>query len=262
MGHRSSERVLGAELLNQGSYTLYLVGVLPKAMQVFSPIKTFSTPANAALHQTCGSLPTARWKFLFCRFKCKLFHYMWEWISFCMLLLWTAYSWWALVMNLGMVTLKEKHIVQATRKIYYCSVAKLCPALCNAMDCSMSGSSVLHYFPGVCSNSCPLSWWCYLTISSSAIPFSFCLQSFPASGSFPMSQFFSSCGQPIVASASALPMHIQGWFLLGLTGLISLQSKGLSRVFSSIIIWKHQFFGVQPSLWTSSHICTWLLEKS
>ena len=202
MGHRSSERVLGAELLNQGSYTLYLVGVLPKAMQVFSPIKTFSTPANAALHQTCGSLPTARWKFLFCRFKCKLFHYMWEWISFCTLLLWTAYSWWALVMNLGMVTLKEKHIVQATRKIYYCSVAKLCPALCSAMDCSMSGSSVLHYFPGVCSNSCPLSRWCYLTISSSATPF-FCLQSFPASGAFPMTWLFASGGQSIGTSAIA-----------------------------------------------------------
>ena len=165
-------------------------------------------------------------------------------------------------MDLGMVTLKEKHIVQATRQIYYCSVAKLCPTLCIAMDCSTSGSSVLHCFPGVCSNSCPLSWWCYLTISSSAIPFSFYLQFFPASGSFPMSWFFSSGGQPIVASASALPMNIQGWFLLGLTGLISLQSKGLSRVFSSITIWKDQFFGVQPSLWTNSHICTWLLEKS
>ena len=164
-------------------------------------------------------------------------------------------------MDLGMVTLKEKHIVQATRQIYYCSVAKLCPTLCIAMDCSTSGSSVLHCFPGVCSNSCPLSWWCYLTFSSSAIPFSFYLQSFPASGSFPMSWFFSSGGQPIVASASALPMNIQGWFLLGLTGLISLQSKGLSRVFSSITIWKDQFFGVQPSLWTNSHICTWLLEK-
>ena len=249
MGHCGSERVLGAELLNQGSHTLSLVVVSPKAMQVYSPIEMFSTPANIALHQTCGSLPNARRKILFCCFKCKLFHYMWEWVSFCMLLLWTAYSWWALVMNLGMVTLKEKHIVQATRQIccYYCSIAKLCPILCNALDCSTSGSSVLYYFPGVCSNSRPLIWWCYLTISSSAIPFSFCLQSFPTSGSFSMSQFFSSGGQPIGASASALPMNIQGWFLLGLTGLISLQSKGLSRVFSSITILKHQFFGIQPS---------------
>ena len=88
--------------------------------------------------------------------------------------------------------------------------------------------------PGACSNLCPSSRWCHPTISSSVIPFS-CLQSFPASGSFPMSQFFESGGQGIGASASAsvLPMHIQGWFPLGLTDLISLQSKGVSRVFSS-----------------------------
>ena len=88
--------------------------------------------------------------------------------------------------------------------------------------------------PGACSNSCPLNLWCYPTISSSVIPFS-CLQSFPASGSFPMSQFFPSGGQSIgvSASASVLPMNIQDWFPLGLTGLISLQSKGLSKVFSN-----------------------------
>ena len=88
--------------------------------------------------------------------------------------------------------------------------------------------------PGVYSNSCPLSQWCHPTISSSVIPFSSCLQSFPASGSFPVSQFFTSGGQRIgvSASASVLPMNIQGWFPLELTGLISLQSKGLSRVFS------------------------------
>ena len=96
----------------------------------------------------------------------------------------------------------------------------------------------------VCSNSCPLSWWCYLTISYSAASFSSCLQSFPASASFPMSQFFTSDGQSIRASASAsvLPMNIQDWFPLRLTGLISLLSKPLSRVFSSIMIWKYQFF--------------------
>ena len=89
--------------------------------------------------------------------------------------------------------------------------------------------------PRVCSDSCPLSWWCHLTISSSVIPFSFCLQSFPASRSFLRSQFFTSGGQRIVASASAslLPMNSRGWFLLGLIGLISLQFKGLSSVFSS-----------------------------
>ena len=103
--------------------------------------------------------------------------------------------------------------------------------------------------PGVCLNSCPLSQWCYLTISSSVIPVSFGLQSFPASRSFAICWLFSSGGQSIGASASGsvLQMNIQGSFLLGLTGFMSLLSKGLSRVFSSITVWKHQFFGVQPS---------------
>ena len=93
--------------------------------------------------------------------------------------------------------------------------------------------------------------------------FSSCLQSFPASGSFPVSQLLASGTQSIGASASAsvLPMSIQSWFPSGLTGLISLQSKGLSRVFSSTTIQKHQLFGIQPSSWSNSHICTWLLEK-
>ena len=117
--------------------------------------------------------------------------------------------------------------------------------------------------PGVCSNSWPLSQWCYLTISSSVTPFSSCHHSFPASGSFPVSQLFVSHGQSIGASAlaSVLPVNIQGLFPLGLTGLIYLLSKGLSRVFSSTTIQKHQFFGVQPSLWSNSHIYTWLLGK-
>ena len=108
----------------------------------------------------------------------------------------------------------------------------------------------------VCSNSPPLSQLCYLTISSSPVPFFSCLQSFPASGSFLMSQLFTSGGQSIGASASAriLPMNIQGWFPLGLTGLISLQCKGLSRVFSSTTVQKHQFFSAQLSLWSNSHI--------
>ena len=113
---------------------------------------------------------------------------------------------------------------------------------------------------GACSNSCPLSQWCYPTLSSSVGPFSSSLQSFPASGSFLMSQLFTLCGQSIVASASVLSVNIQGWFPLRLTSLI-LQSKGLSRVFSSSTVWKHQFFRTQPSLWSSSHIHTWLLEK-
>ena len=103
--------------------------------------------------------------------------------------------------------------------------------------------------PGAYSNSCPWSWWWHPTISSSVIPFS-CLQSFPASGSFPMSQFFTLGGKSIgvSASASVLSMNIQGWFPLGLTSLISLQSKGLSRVFSNTTVQKHQFFGAQLSL--------------
>ena len=112
-------------------------------------------------------------------------------------------------------------------------------------------------------NSWPLSQWCLPTISSSVIPFSSCPQSLPASESFQMSQLFASGGQSIAASASAsvLPMNIQGWFPLGLTDLISLQSKGLSRVFSSTTVGKHQFFSTQPSLWSNSQICTLLLEK-
>ena len=117
--------------------------------------------------------------------------------------------------------------------------------------------------PGAYSNSCPYSQWCHLTISSSVIPFSSCFQSFPISGSFPMSQFFTSGGQSIGASASAsvLPMNIQDWFPLGLIGWISLQSKGLSRVFSNTTVQRHQFFGTQPSSQSNSHIHTWPLEK-
>ena len=116
--------------------------------------------------------------------------------------------------------------------------------------------------PRVCSNSCPSSRWYHPTITFSVVPFS-CVQSFPASGSFPMSKFFASSDQSIgvSASASVLPMNYQDWFLSGLTGLISLQSKGLSRVFSSTPVQKHQFFSTQLSLWSNSYIHTWLLEK-
>ena len=118
--------------------------------------------------------------------------------------------------------------------------------------------------PGIYSNSYPLSWWCHPVISSSVIPFSSDLQSFPASGSFPRSQFFASGGQKIEALAlvSVLPMNIQDWLPLGLTGLITLQSKGLSRVFSNITVQKHQFFCTQECkldwpLWKT--VC-WLLK--
>ena len=104
--------------------------------------------------------------------------------------------------------------------------------------------------PGAYSNSYPLSRWCHPTISSSVVLFSPCLQSFPALGSFPMSQFFASGGQSIGVSslASVLPMNIQDWFPLGWTGWISLQSKWLSRVFSNTTVQKHQIFGAQLSL--------------
>ena len=117
--------------------------------------------------------------------------------------------------------------------------------------------------PGVYSNSCPLIWWWHPTISSSVALFSACPQSFPASGSSPVSWLFASTGQSIGASASAsvLLMNIQGWFPLGLIGLISLQSKGLLRVFSNTTIQKYEFFDAQPSLQPNFHIHTWLVQK-
>ena len=117
--------------------------------------------------------------------------------------------------------------------------------------------------PRVYSNSCPSCRWCHPAISSSVVPFSSCPQSLPASGSFPMSQLFTSGGQSIVVSASAsvLPGDTQDWSPLGWTGWISLQSKGLSRVFSNTTVQKHQFFATQLSLQSNSHIHTWPLEK-
>ena len=124
-----------------------------------------------------------------------------------------------------------------------------CVQLCNPTDCSTPGLPVHHQLPEFTQNSCPLSWSCHPTISSSVVPFSSHLQSFPALGSFQMSQFFTSDGQSIgdSASASFLPMNIQDWFPLGWTGWI-LQSKGLSRVFSDTTVQKHQFFSAQLSL--------------
>ena len=113
------------------------------------------------------------------------------------------------------------------------------------------------------SNSCASSQWCHPTISSSVIRFSSCPQSFPASGSFPMSQLFAWGGQSIGVSASksVLPKNTQDWSPLGLTGWISLQSKGLSRIFSNTTVQKHQFFNAQLSSQSNSHIHTWPLEK-
>ena len=148
-------------------------------------------------------------------------------------------------------------------KYQFSSVAQSCPTLCNPMDCSPPGFPVLIHPEFAQTN----VYWVYMPSNHLIycpllllLPWVF---SFPASGSFPMNWLFASGGQSFGASASAevLPMNIQGWFPLGLIGLISLQSKGLSRVFSSTTIQKHQFFSSQPSLWYSSHIHTWLLAK-
>ena len=139
--------------------------------------------------------------------------------------------------------------------IQFSSVAQLCPTLCDPMDCSTPGFPVHHQLP-VLAQTNVHQVGDAIQPTHPFIPFFSCLQSFPASGSFPMSQFFAWGGQSIGASTSAsvLPMNIQDWFPLGLAGLISLQSKGLSRVFSNTTVQRHQFFGTQPTLWSSSLI--------
>ena len=138
--------------------------------------------------------------------------------------------------------------IKRIRSVQFSSVAQSCPTLW-PHGLQHARTPCPSPTPGVYSNSCPLSRWCHPTISSSVFPFSR-LQSFPASGSFPMSGLFTSGGQNTEASVSALvlPMNIQDWLPLGWTGWISLQSKGLSRVFSNTIVQKHQFFSVQLSL--------------
>ena len=146
--------------------------------------------------------------------------------------------------------------------VQFSSVTQSCPTLCNRMACSTPGLPVHHQLLELAQTS-PSSHWCHPTISSSVVPFFSCLQTFPASGSFSISQFFAAGGQSIeaLASVSVLPMNIQDWFPLRLTGLISLQSKGPSKVFSNTTVQKHQFLGPQLSLWSNSHIHIWLLEK-
>ena len=160
--------------------------------------------------------------------------------------------------------MKNRHLentILQSKALKCSSVAKSCPTL---PPHGLQHARLLwpSPFPGVCPNSRPMSQWCHPTISSSITPFSSCLQSFPASGSSPMSQLFISGSQSIgvSASASVLPINIQDWFPLGLTALIALLSKGLSRVFSSTTLQKHQLFSAQPSLWSNSHIRTWLLD--
>ena len=148
-------------------------------------------------------------------------------------------------------------------KLSVSSVAQLCPTL-QPHGLQHARLPCPSPTPRVHPNPCPSSRWCHPAISSSVVPFSSCLQSFPASGSFPMSWLFVSDVQSFGASisASVLAMNIQDWFPLGWTGFISLQSKGLSRVFSNTTVQKHQFFDTHPFLWSNSHIHTWLLEKA
>ena len=143
---------------------------------------------------------------------------------------------------------------------YCCSVNQLCPTLCDPMDCIMPGFPVLHHLPELAQ--AHVHWvGDAIQPSNSEAFFSSCFQSFLVSGSFPKSWIFASGSQSTGASASVLPMNIQDWFPLRLTGSISLQSNGLSRVFSNTTGQKHQYFGAQLSLWPNSHIHTWLLEK-
>ena len=143
--------------------------------------------------------------------------------------------------------------------VQFSSVTQPCQTLCDPMNCSTPGLPVHHQLP----DSCPSSQWCHPAISSSVVPFSSCLQFLPASGSFPMSQLFAWGGQStgVSALASFLPKKSHGWSPLEWTGWISLQPKGLSRVFSNTTVQKHQFFGAQPSSQSNSHIHTWPQEK-
>ena len=160
-------------------------------------------------------------------------------------------------------SLKKIHLLPESCSVQFSSVTQPCPTLYDPMNLSMSGLPVHHITPGVYSNSCPLSMWCHPAISSSVVPFSSCPQSLPASRTFKTSQIFTWGGQSIgvSASASVLPKNTQDWYPLGWIGWISLQSKGLSRVFSNTTVQKLQFFGTQLSLQPNSHIYTWPLEK-
>ena len=145
----------------------------------------------------------------------------------------------------------------ATTKTQFSSVTQACPTLCDPIDCSTPGFPIHHQFLEL-DQTHVHQVGVAIQPPQPVIPFSSCLQSFPASGSFPMSQFFTSGSQNIRTSASpsVLPMNIQDRFPLGWTGLISLKSKGLSRIFSNTTVQKHQFFSTQFSLWSNSHIHT------
>ena len=158
--------------------------------------------------------------------------------------------------------ISQNYILQMRYQIQFSSAAQSCPTLCDPMTCSTPGLPIYHQLPE-CTQPCPSSQWCCPTISSSVIPFSSCPQSFPASGSFQMSRLFTSSGSQSIGvstSTSVLPMNTQDWSL-GWTSWISLQSKGLSRVFSNTTVQKHQYFGTELSWQSNSHIHTRPLEK-
>ena len=168
-----------------------------------------------------------------------------------------------------MVLIYKSKIFQFTGKwmdlegIQFCSVQSLSRSTLWLHEPQHTRPSCSSPTPGVHSNSCPSSWWCHPAISSLLVPFSSCPQSIPASESFLMSQLFAWGGQStgVSALASFLPKKSQTWSPSEWTGWISLQSKGLSRVFSNTAVQKHQFFGTQPSSQSNSHIHTWPLEK-
>ena len=156
------------------------------------------------------------------------------------------------VYNLSLSTWKK---ISSWRCFSCCSVAKLCPTLCDPMGCSMPGFLVFHYLLDC------VHWVSDAILPSHPLPPPF--SSYPQSLHQDLFQWVNSAsgGQNTSASASVLPVNIQGWFPLGLTGLIFMLSKGLSSFSSRTTIWEHQFFSTQPSLWSNPHICTWLLEK-
>ena len=169
-----------------------------------------------------------------------------------------------LMLSLNKINLAKANVISSTWIISSLQFS------CSAMSDSLRPHVSQHARPpcpsstsGVHSNSCPLSQWCHPAISSSVIPFSSCPQSLPASVSFPVSQLFAWGGQGIGVSAlgSVLPKNTQDWSPLEWTGWVSLQSKGLSRVFSNTTVQKYQFFGAQPSSQSNSHIHTWPQEK-
>ena len=144
-------------------------------------------------------------------------------------------------------------------KDMHSSVTQSCLTLCNPMDCNTPGFPVHHQLPELAQTH--VHRVSDATQPSSVVPFFFCFQSFPASGSSPLNQFFASGDQSIGASATVFPVNIQDWFPLRLTGLISLQFKGLSWVLSNTTVQKHRFISTQFSLWSNSHIHTWRLGK-